>query len=309
MKPAITIIMATYNRANFIKETLLSIQNQTFANWECIIIDDGGTDNTGDIIQEVLQDDKRFQFLKRTGQYKKGLPGCRNCGLDLAQGDYIVFFDDDDIVHPDNLKISHTIIMNNNVDFCHYQKQSFENEGPVFQFQMVQNRTSLSDKDIESVLTQKIGMASCTVLWSKKCFESIRFREELLYAEEWECYSRIIMNGFRGLIIDSVLYFNRKHPNSNTAEFYRNNTIRKTSKKDAILLVIGNLKNKGFLTNSLIRYFIQMSLQFKEFNLFKSILAEAKMSNVEQIKWLVFYKLLPLRLFLHKFKKQLFQKK
>ena len=92
--------MATYNRAHFIVETLQSIQNQTFQDWECIIIDDGGTDNTTEVIQPIVANDKRFQFVKRESNYQKGLPGCRNYGIDLARGDYIIFFDDDDIVHP-----------------------------------------------------------------------------------------------------------------------------------------------------------------------------------------------------------------
>ena len=83
MKPIVTIIMATYNRAHFIVETLQSIQNQTFENWECIIIDDGGTDNTNEVIAPILEKDTRFQFVKRTDSYQKGLPGCRNYGLDL----------------------------------------------------------------------------------------------------------------------------------------------------------------------------------------------------------------------------------
>ena len=61
--------MATYNRAHFIVETLLSIQNQTYKNWECHIIDDGGTDNTVEVIQPVLLNDNRFIFNKRPEKY------------------------------------------------------------------------------------------------------------------------------------------------------------------------------------------------------------------------------------------------
>ena len=60
MKPTITIIMATYNRAHFILETLHSIQNQTYENWECIIIDDGGTDNTQEVITPIKKEIERI---------------------------------------------------------------------------------------------------------------------------------------------------------------------------------------------------------------------------------------------------------
>ena len=60
MNPKVTIIMATFNRAHFILETITSIQNQTYSNWECLIIDDGGTDNTLEVITPILEQDNRL---------------------------------------------------------------------------------------------------------------------------------------------------------------------------------------------------------------------------------------------------------
>ena len=71
MNPEVTIIMATYNRAHFIVETLISIQNQTYSEFECLIIDDGGTDNTLEVITPILNKDLRFKSLKRPDNYKK----------------------------------------------------------------------------------------------------------------------------------------------------------------------------------------------------------------------------------------------
>lgn len=305
MKPTITIIMATYNRAHFILETLVSIQNQTYENWECIIIDDGGTDNTEDVIAPIIEKDTRFQFVKRKDTYQKGLPGCRNYGLDVAKGDYVIFFDDDDIVHPENLRISVEVLTNTSLSFCHYQKLAFEEIKPVFKKIDLVKQQTISITDIEKVITQQIGLASCTVLWNKDCFKNRRFNENLMYAEEWECYTRILSEGYEGIIIDTVLYFNRKHLNSNTAEFYNNNPIRKASNKEAILLVIQNLQQKGLLTNDLLHYFIQISLDYKEFDLFETILNTAKLSFVNRIKFQLFYVFLPLRLYLYRIKKKI----
>jgi glycosyltransferase involved in cell wall biosynthesis len=306
MKPVVTIIMATYNRAHFIVATLHSIQEQTFGEWECLIVDDGGTDNTKEVIAPILEQDPRFQFLKRPDTYLKGLPGCRNYGLDLAQGDCIIFFDDDDIVHPDNLKISLDTLQNQNVAFCHYQKQAFETAIPNFEFSEPKIKQALNSSHLYDIITHQIGLASCTVLWDKKCFQSIRFREELLYAEEWECYSRIISGGFEGIIIENVLYYNRKHPNSNTGEFYSHNPIRKKSNNDAILLVIANLKEKQLLTDSILRYFIQIALDYKAYQLFSAIVETAQLSAFKKIKWQLFYLFLPVRLYLYGVKKKLF---
>lgn len=303
--PKVTIIMATYNRAHFILETLLSIQVQTFINWECLIIDDGGSDNTKEVINPILKQDTRFQYLHRTDFYNKGLPGCRNYGLDIAKGEYIIFFDDDDLVHPNNLMMSLDAIENNSVDFCHYQKLSFELIRPQIVIRSIATEKLLSKDDIYQVITQEIGLASCTVLWNKKCFEFIRFNESLFYAEEWECYSRIISENFKGIIISNVLYYSRKHPNSNTGEFYRNNAVRRESKTKAVLLVLQNLKEKEMISDSLKRYFVTFARDFSEYNLKKSILNTLDLSIFEKVKWQLFYLSHPIRLPIYKIKRAL----
>ncbi|RZJ46812.1 MAG: glycosyltransferase family 2 protein, partial [Flavobacterium sp.] len=292
----ISIIMATYNREHFIVETLKSIQAQSYENFECLIIDDGGNDNTLEVITPILKADSRFTFLKRSENYKKGLPGSRNCGLDLIKGDYIIFFDDDDIVHPENLKICTETLDAINIDFCHYQKASFTSEKPVIEKCATSLKKELTKKDIEKIITQEIGLASCTVMWRRECFNHIRFNENLLYAEEWECYSRIISEGFKGVIIDSVLYYNRKHSNSNTGEFYNNNPARKKSKKEAAVLIIENLTKKQLVTDSLTRYFITLSLDYKEYNLFHEILKILNLPFSKKIKCQVYYRSYPLRI-------------
>ena len=119
--PKVSIIMATFNRAHFIVETLKSIQDQTYKYWECLIIDDGGTDNTVDVISPILIKDKRFKYYKRPQFHKKGLPGCRNYGIELAKGHFIIFFDDDDIVHPQNLEFCVSDLKNTTFDFFRYK--------------------------------------------------------------------------------------------------------------------------------------------------------------------------------------------
>lgn len=301
----VTIIMATYNRAHFIMETLLSIQAQTFLNWECLIIDDGGTDNTKEIVASIQEQDKRFQFLKRPINYKKGLPGCRNYGLDLARGKYVIFFDDDDIVHPDNLKMCLDVFKTNHTDFCHYQKMSFEVQKTTINSNPAAIVKLLTIADIEKIITQEIGLASCTVMWKKRCFETIRFNENLLYAEEWECYSSIIAENFKGIIIENVLYYNRKHPESNTGEFYKNNPIRRQSFTKAVLLVVQNLKEKQLLTGSLKQYFVTLSIDFTEYNLFNAILNVLDLPTFEKLKWQLFYMTYSVRLPIYKIKKAL----
>lgn len=303
MRPKVTIIMATYNRAHLIVEALESVMAQSLKDWECLIIDDGGTDNTKETISTILKHDTRFQFFERPKSYKKGLPGCRNYGLDIANGNFLIFFDDDDVVHPENLKKTVEVIESNNVDFCHYQKLVYQGEKNIFENTPTTIKQCLTKDDIEKVITQKIGLASCTVLWKKECFDTIRFNENLLYAEEWECYSRIISENYKGIIINNVLYYNRKHFISNTGEFNSNDPIRRASYTKAVLLVIKNLKENQLLSRALKRYFITISVDFKEFNLFRDILKSFELSTFEKLSWRLFYVTFPFRLELYRIKK------
>jgi glycosyltransferase involved in cell wall biosynthesis len=299
MKPRVTIIMATYNRAHFIVETLHTIQSQTFKDWECLIIDDGGTDNTAVVIAPILEQDNRFQFLKRTESYNKGLPGTRNYGLDIAKGDYVIFFDDDDIVHPQNLELCVLELSRNDVSFCRYIRNVFHGDFD-YKFDLSKKYDSffVGINDVERLLNQNLPFNSCSVLWKKECFTNNRYIEHLLQSEEWELYSRILSTGIRGISIEKSLFFARKHSNSMTGQYYRRDPVRRASKKDAILLVAQNLKEKQLLTYSLLRYFVQLSLGFKEYHLFSQLLQIPKLSVFEKVTWQIFYFTLPLRLFL-----------
>ena len=90
-----SIIIPVYNSSNYITRCLESIQKQTFANFECIIIDDGSTDNSLSICNEYNKSDPRFIIIH---QENKGVSAARNTGLNAATGDYIVFVDSDDFI-------------------------------------------------------------------------------------------------------------------------------------------------------------------------------------------------------------------
>lgn len=293
--------MATYNRDAFILETLNSIKNQTYINYECLIIDDGGTDNTFKVIEPILKD-KKFKFFNRPKSYKKGLCGSRNFGLDIAKGDFIIFFDDDDIVHPKLLETLLSIFKDNNmVDFIHFKKKSFENN---FNYSILEKRLNISYKYLkdtlfEEVILGKLPLASCTVLWRKKVFEKKRFNEDLHYAEEWELYSRFfIEKNIKGIVFNDILYFNRKHINSNTGEFWSNNPKRINSMKLATQKILEFVILKNKLTYTLFKYFIGQAHLHNIPNIIKIIFKERR-----SVKMVFYNFLFPLRYRIYKFLK------
>lgn len=96
--PLVSIIIPVYNRALLLKETLDSVLEQNYIHWECIIIDDGSTDQTQKIIEEYCKKDQRFKFYRRPEDRKKGASACRNYGFEKSLGDLIQYLDSDDLM-------------------------------------------------------------------------------------------------------------------------------------------------------------------------------------------------------------------
>lgn len=96
----VSIIIPTYNRAAIIGKTLKSVSAQIHTNWECLVVDDGSTDNTFEAIEQFTRKDERFKYLQRPAGKPKGANACRNFGLETALGEYVVFFDSDDVMYP-----------------------------------------------------------------------------------------------------------------------------------------------------------------------------------------------------------------
>lgn len=102
MVPLLSVVIPTYNRAPIIYRALDSVASQTFRNWECIIVDDHSTDHTKEVAESYCKKDSRFHYL--INEQKKGAQGARNTGLKHAQGDWVLFFDSDNIMHSDMLE-------------------------------------------------------------------------------------------------------------------------------------------------------------------------------------------------------------
>lgn len=97
MNPIISIIVPCYNQSQYMRETLDCLQKQTIGDWECIIVNDGSTDNTLDIAKEYVANDKRYILVdKQNG----GLADARNAGIKVSRGKYILPLDSDDIIDP-----------------------------------------------------------------------------------------------------------------------------------------------------------------------------------------------------------------
>lgn len=108
-KPEISIVMPIYNRQQYVKSAIDSILNQTFTNFEFIIVNDGSTDST----LEILQSYKDERLVIINNEVNKGIVYSRNRGLKAARGNFIGMFDSDDIALPNKFEIQHKFLTNN----------------------------------------------------------------------------------------------------------------------------------------------------------------------------------------------------
>jgi glycosyltransferase involved in cell wall biosynthesis len=97
MQPLVSIIIPCYNTAQFIAETIQSVITQTYVNWQCVIVNDGSTDNTEDVIKTLIAGDDRFAFY---AQPNSGPSVARNLAISTAAGEYILPLDGDDKISP-----------------------------------------------------------------------------------------------------------------------------------------------------------------------------------------------------------------
>ena len=109
----VSIIIPTFNRADLIISTLESVKNQTYDNWECLIIDDNSTDATFDRVAKFTNNDSRFKFIKKASEFKSGASVSRNIGLTLSSGKFIQFLDSDDILAENKIEQQLNILLLN----------------------------------------------------------------------------------------------------------------------------------------------------------------------------------------------------
>ncbi|MGB1104680.1 MAG: glycosyltransferase family 2 protein [Crocinitomicaceae bacterium] len=114
MNPLISIIVPVYNTEKYIDETIQSVVDQTYENWELILVDDGSIDHSKDIITEWTKKDNRIHYhYKENG----GQASARNLGIALSKGAYIAFLDADDLYLPERLSSQIADLEKHKADF------------------------------------------------------------------------------------------------------------------------------------------------------------------------------------------------
>ena len=200
----ISIIIPTYNRAHLISETLDSISAQTYANWECIVVDDGSTDETERVLQKYQEQDARFIYVKRPENRPKGGNAARNFGFEKSSGDYIQWFDSDDILLHTAIEIKKEVLESGDFDFvvCQGADIGRGDKTPTVHWLLQHDGNRLLNH-IRGI----IAFGTNGPLFKKSFLEGKKlFDEDLSIRQEWEFFSRLLITEPNIAYITKPLY-------------------------------------------------------------------------------------------------------
>ena len=210
----VSIIMPAFNASKTIFDSINSVQSQTYQNWEMIIIDDGSTDNTKDIITPFLSD-YRIKYLR---QLNSGPSIARNNGINKAKGKYLAFLDSDDIWKPNKLELQlNHFIRNPNCCLIHTNYSTFEsntqNSKPFRQTPWFSNW----DENERLLMFDTIG--TLTVLTETQLIKNLGgFNNDLHGTEDWDLWIRVSKEGKIFKLNDDTAYY-RIHPHGISQSF------------------------------------------------------------------------------------------
>ena len=206
--PLVSIVMPSYNRANFIIETINSIQKQTYSNWELIIVDDGSIDRTTEIVNNIR--DERIHYYK---QPHSGMEHARNYGLEKARGEFIGFMDSDDLWAINKLQRQLSVFQEYpDIEFCLTGAYEFKTNGKPLVFFYKQSCGLKSGDLFLSFFKSELVASPPTLLFKRKCLDTIGLMQNIELAHIH--FILALALHFKGAILYEALLYRRMHESS-----------------------------------------------------------------------------------------------
>lgn len=243
-----SIIIPTYNRASFIVKTIQSIINQTYSNFEIIVVDDGSTDNTEEVVKSIK--DERIKYHKKENSERGA---ARNFGAKKAKGGFITFVDSDDLVYNDYLEQANMFINNNlNAKIFHQLFEIKDVEGNLLQ------KIAKTKRNVFKSLIFEGNFMACQGMFLEKDFaleHSFIEDRDIAASEDYELWLRIACNHeiLINPVVTSALI---EHSNRSVQNINPNKLIKRKLKMLEILFTNSRIKNhilpykKNILSNT-----------------------------------------------------------
>ena len=209
-EPLISVVIPVHNRADMVRETLAGVRAQTYSNLETIVVDDGSTDDSLEIAKRFPLDIRTFRI-----ESAKGPSAARNIGIDLANGEYICFIDDDDLVHPKHIEelVACAVREEGDAIVCGRWRRFRIENGKVKLGPIVGGKSEPDDDWLMRLVDPqgegRIALMAC--LWPKTICVDIGWDEELFTNGDLDFYGRCILSGYRFVGDDAGMGYYRSH--------------------------------------------------------------------------------------------------
>lgn len=199
-RPFFSIIVPTYNRAEFLPRCIKSVYRQTFSDWELLIIDDGSTDHTKDLVAEHTRKDNRVKYFYQTNQR---VSAARNLGLKNAAGNYLCFLDSDDEYEANHLQFFYEELSKKNFSEVFLSTGFKYKDGRSEQIQLSPIPQTYADKEIGKIMSAYLPYSPCvqTVCLPASIKERVKFDSRLNLSECYDFCARA------AALVEDVIYF------------------------------------------------------------------------------------------------------
>ena len=262
----ISIIVPIYNVENYLRQCLDSILNQTYQNFECLLINDGSPDNSAEICREYVEKDSRFRYFEKENG---GVSSARNLGIERSKGQYITFIDSDDWVDSDYLEVLYNALIDENADiaistykqfnmddncyYVHSYQRGYEKR--IFEkYQLIEELPVLERYD------QSYGITFGKII-SKKALGIIRFNEYTSLCEDMEFWYKLYLVSNKIIYINKDTYNYRKYENASLKHIDAKNKYSDIQQRLSFISILAtNGRNiRGYIENLLIH--LEISLE------------------------------------------------
>lgn len=203
----VSIIVPVYKVEKYIRICIESILNQTYDNWELILVDDGSPDKCGEICDDYAQKDNRIKVIHKPNG---GLSSARNVGLDAITGEYVTFLDSDDFWHTDYLKILTKFIIEENADIaqCNFIR------GVETSFPVIKKNIKISCHNNHSIFLEEIAnIIMCGKIYKASLFEDIRLPIGYINEDDWTTW-KLYYKARKIVVTNQQLYYYTINPHS-----------------------------------------------------------------------------------------------
>ncbi|MCP9493824.1 MAG: glycosyltransferase [Pyrinomonadaceae bacterium MAG19_C2-C3] len=192
--PLISVIIPCYNQAHYLPESVQSVLAQTHADWECIIVNDGSTDNTKEVALALAGGETRIRYIE---QSNRGLSGARNKGVAEAKGQYIQFLDADDLITPRKFEIQLQVLSEINEPSVSYSDYYCSADDVTVVLHKHFPRTRLDSanplRDMALNWETELSIPVHCFLFDVRLFQhhNVQFDDTLPNHEDWDCWMRL----------------------------------------------------------------------------------------------------------------------